>query len=355
MQVIVMCGGFGTRLRPLTYAVPKPMIPVANRPVLEYTIELLKIHRINDIIVNLHFKPEMIKNYFKDGKKWGVDITYSHERKPLGTAGGIKKIENLLKKETFLVMSGDGLTDINLTELIKFHKEKGGVVTIVLKEVSAKLEYGIAAVGKNSQITHFLEKPSWGEVFHGMNTGINTGIYVLEPEIFKYIPRNKELDFAKNLFPLLLRKKKKIFGYFTNDYWCDIGNLQQYRMSHRDILEGIIKVKIEGEWVSGRHRKGVGRCSKAWIDEGCEIDPSALISGPLIIGKNCRVKRNVRISGATVLGNNCFVDEGAVLYDCIIWDNGYIGKDVRIENCIIGKNARVIESISMFGGIVQIE
>ena len=343
MRAFVMAAGVGTRLRPLTYAVPKPMVPVANKPVFEYTIELLNAHGIKDIIVNLHFKPETIKNYFGDGTQWGVNITYSHEKKLMGTAGGTKKMEKFLKEETFLVMSGDGLTDINLTELMKFHKEKGGAVTIVLKEISARLEYGIAAVSKNSQITHFLEKPNWGEVFHGMSGGINTGIYMFEPEILKYIPPDKEFDYAKNLFPLLLAKKKKIFGYYTTDYWCDIGNLFQYRMSHKDILGRKVKVKIEGE-----HR------GEAWIGEGCEIDPSAFLSGPLIIGRNCRVKENVEIAGATVLGNNSFVDEGATLRDCIIWDNAYIGKGVRIENCIIGKNARVIESIAMFDGIVQL-
>jgi len=198
-------------------------------------------------------------------------------------------------------------------------------------------------VGRNGKISHFFQKPNWGEVFHGMSTGINTGIYVFEPEILKYIPGEKEFDFARNLFPLLLAKKKEIFGYYTTDYWCDIGDLFQYRMSHKDILERRVKVKIEGEY------RG-----QAWIGEGCEIDPLAFLSGPLIIGRKCRIKKNVEISGATVLGNNSFVDEGAILRDCIIWDNAYIGKGVSIENCIIGKNARVIESISMFDGIVQL-
>jgi len=349
-----MCGGIGTRLRPLTYTIPKPMVPVANKPVLEYTIELLRSHGIKDIIMNLHFKPKIIKNYFRNGEQWGVNITYSFERKPWGTAGGVKKAEDFFKKGTFLVMSGDGLANTNLTKLLKFHKQKAGIGTIVLKEVSARLEYGIAAVSKGGEISHFLEKPGWGEVFHGMAGGINTGIYVLEPEVLKYIPRNKEFDFAKNLFPLLLKKKKKIYGYYTTDYWCDIGNLLQYRMAHKDILEGKVRVKIGGtrRWV-GISGKFGGR-GQAWIGEGCEIDSSAFLSSPLIIGKNCRVKKNVKISGATVLGNNSFVDEGAILQDCIIWDDAYIGKGVRIKNCIIGKNARVIESISMFDGIVQL-
>jgi len=326
------------------------MVPVANKPVLEYTIELLRKHGIKDILINLHFKPQIIKDYFRDGRKWGVKITYSYEKKPLGTAGGAKKVERFLKNEPFLVMSGDGLTDINLTRLIKFHREKGGVATIVLKEVSARLEYGIAAVSGDSQIINFIEKPHWGEVFHGMSAGINTGIYVLEPEVFTFIPPSREFDFARDVFPLMLSKKKKIFGYYTTDYWCDIGNLIQYRASHRDILEKRVRVKIEGKRILTRDRTG-----EAWIAQGCKIDPTASLLGSIIIGKNCCIKRNVEISGATVVGNNSFIDEGAVLRDCIIWDNAYIGKGVHIEHCIIGKNARVIENISMFGGIVQIE
>lgn len=342
MRAFVMCAGLGTRLRPLTYTISKPMIPVANKPVLEYTIDLLSSHGIKDIIVNLHFKPEDIKAYFEDGRQWGTRITYSLEKKLMGTAGGIKKMESLLKDGTFLVMSGDGLTDIDITALMKFHRQKGGDVTIALKEIGTRLEYGIAAVNKNSRIARFLEKPNWGEVFHGMDTGINTGIYVFEPGILKHIPKDKEFDFAKNLFPLLMKKKKKIFGYYTKDYWCDIGNLIQYRMSHKDILEGRVKVKIDGA-----HR------GRKWIGEGCEIDPSAFLSGSIMVGKNCRIKANVEVSGATVIGNNSYVDEGAILKDCIIWDNAYIGKGVRIENCIIGKNARVTESISVFNGIVS--
>jgi mannose-1-phosphate guanylyltransferase / phosphomannomutase len=350
MRVFVMAAGIGTRLRPLTYVVPKPMVPVGNRPVMEYTIELLRKHGIKDIIVNLHFKPDFIKNYFGDGEKWGVNIDYSFEKKLMGTAGGIKKMEGLLRDDTFLVMSGDGLTDINLTKLIKYHKKKKGIMTIVLKGVNARLEYGLAAANKSSRIMKFIEKPGWKEVFHGAGAGINTGIYVFEPEIFKYITKGKEVDFAKNVFPALLKSREKIFGYYADEYWCDIGDLSQYRMAQRVILEGGVKARLEGEKISAlRLRKG-----KILVGKGCEVDPSSRLSGPILIGNYCKIKKNVEISGATILGNNSLADEGAILHNCIIWDNAYIGKGVRIQNCIIGNNASVVKSISMYDGIVQL-
>lgn len=350
MRVFVMAAGIGTRLRPLTYVIPKPMVPVANKPVMEYTIELLSSHGIKDIAVNLHFKPEFTKNYFSDGRRWGVNIAYSFERKLMGTAGGIKKMENFLKDDTFLVMSGDGLTDINLTKLVRYHKEKKGIATIVLKGVDTRLEYGMAAANKCNRIMKFIEKPGWKEVFHGSSAGINTGIYVFEPEIFKYIPLGEDVDFAKNVFPALLKDMKKIFGYYTDDYWCDIGNLSQYRMSQRDILEGKVKVRLEGREIFSHRRKN----GKIIVGTACEIDSSSRLFGPILIGNHCKIKRNVEISGATILGNNSFVDEGAILRNCIIWDNAYIGKNVRIENCIIGNNASVVKSISMYDGIVQL-
>lgn len=343
MKAFVMSAGIGTRLRPLTYVVPKPMISVANKPVLEHTLELLKSHRIKDVVINLHFKPEIIEEYFKSGSGKGVKITYSREQKLMGTAGGVKKMESVLKDGTFLIMSGDGLTNVDLTELIKFHRKKKGIATIVLQSIDTRLEYGLAAVGKTGIIDRFIEKPSWGEVFSGTNTGVNTGIYVFEPEVFKYMPRGREFDFAKELFPALMKNKKKIFAFFTDAYWCDIGNLSKYRQCQKDVLEGRAKVNIEGKF-----RRG------AYIGNGCDIDASVSFSGPAIIGNKCRIKADVEIGGCSVLGNNLFVDEGAVVNDCIIWDNVYIGKGVRIENCIIGKNARVIESISVSDGIIQV-
>ena len=340
-----MCAGIGTRLRPLTYTVPKPMVPVANRPVLEYTLELLAGHGIRDIVVNLHFKPEQILGYFGDGSQYGINLKYSVEKKLMGTAGGVKRKEKLFKDDAFLVMSGDGLTDINLTDLLEFHKRSGSEVTMVLKEVNAKLEYGLAATDRKSRVTRFLEKPKWEECFvSDKSTGINTGIYVLEPGILEFIPPGKEFDFAKDLFPILLRKKKKITAYFTDSYWCDIGNIQQYKMSHRDILGGKVRVRLAGE------RRG-----QNWVGRGCEIDHSVKLSGPLMIGRRCRIKAGAEICGATVVGNHSFIGKGAIVKNSIIWENAYIGKGVRIENCIIGRNARVTESISVFDGIVQLD
>jgi len=342
MYAFVMSAGLGTRLRPLTYTIPKPMVPVANKPALEHTLVLLKKYGIEDIIINVHFMPEFIQDYFEDGSRWGVRIIYSHEKKLLGTAGGVKKAEEYLKNGTFLIMSGDGLTNIDLKKLISFHKNKKSAVTMALKPVSSRIEYGLTETNKKGRIMRFLEKPTWAETFKGVPVGINTGIYVLESWVLDYMPVGKEFDFAKNVFPLLLGDGKKIFGHYTDEYWCDIGNMTQYREAHNAILEGRASVKIEGR------KKG-----KIWMGSCCKIHPSARFGGSAIIGNNCNIKAKTEISGLTVIGNNLFVDEGAVIKNCIIWDDVHIGKGVRAENCIIAKGTRMKEKISVYDGIIQ--
>lgn len=329
MYAFVMSAGLGTRLRPLTYAIPKPMVPVANKPVLEHTIVLLREHGVKDIIINTYLMPELITGYFGDGSKWGVRIIFLHENKLMGTAGGVKRAEKYLNKETFLVMSGDGLLNVNLNKLINFHRKTKSVATMALKTVSSRIEYGLAATRKDGRIFNFLEKPGWDQAFKDVPVGINTGIYVFEPYVLKLIPEGKEYDFAKNVFPKLLKSGKKISGYYTDEYWCDIGNMTQYREAHNAILEGRASVKIEGKKQGG-----------VWIGNYCKVDPTVRMQGPIIIGDKCRIKAKAEISGPAVLGNNLFIDEGAIIKNCIIWDDAYIGKGVRVQNCIIAKGDR---------------
>lgn len=219
MKTIIMAGGEGSRLRPVTCGRPKPMVPVANRPVMFHIIELLKRHGLVDIGVTLQYKPEFIRDYFGNGGKYGVNIQYFTEEAPLGTAGSVKNARAFLD-HTFLVISGDALTDLDLSRAVDFHRRQGAMATLVLTQVSCPLEYGVVITEPDGTITRFLEKPAWGEVF---SDTVNTGIYVLEPEVLEYIPHGQTFDFSKELFPLLLREKKPLFGVILPGYWCDIG------------------------------------------------------------------------------------------------------------------------------------
>src|SRR5215210_7026056 len=222
MKAVVMAGGKGTRLRPLTSDQPKPMIPIVNVPCMEHIVRLLERHGFTDIVVTLQFMPEEIQDYFGDGSDWGMNIRYSVEDAPAGTAGSIKLAEEYLKGERILVISGDALTDADLSRVVEFHEEKGAEATMVLKSVENPLDFGIVITEEDGRLSPFLEKPAWGQVF---SDTVNTGIYVLEPSVLTEIPSEEEYDFAKELFPKLLEAGRPLYGYVAEDYWQDIGTL----------------------------------------------------------------------------------------------------------------------------------
>lgn len=338
MKAMVMAAGVGTRLRPLTHFIPKPMIPIVNKPVLEHTLELLRKHGFDEVVINLHSYPEMIRKYFGEGQNCGIKIHYSQEKTLLGTAGGVKRAEKYFNN-TFVVMSGDGLTDVDLTRVLEFHRKKKSLASMVLKKVDARFDYGVTLIDQYSRIEKFIEKPAWSDVF--ANT-VNTGIYVFEPEIFKYIPKNKIFDFGHDVWPLLLFRKQPIFGFEMNSYWCDIGNLQEYKRAEKNALEGAVKVKIPGK-VKNKN---------IWVGENTFIHPQVRITGPVVIGSNCQIEKGVTINSFTTIGNNNIIEEGAVLSDCILWAGVQVAKGVQLRNCVIGNQARISENISVFEGSV---
>lgn len=338
MKAFVMAAGAGTRLRPLTYAIPKPMVPVVNKPVIEHTLENLKRHGIYQVVLNLHHYPEMIKDYFGKGEDNDLRIRYSLEKKLMGTAGGVKKMEKFFDS-TFVVMSGDGLTDIDLTKAIKFHKQKKALGTMVLKAVDTKFEYGVTLINTRGRIKKFIEKPRWSDVF--ANT-VNTGIYIFEPEIFSYMPENEFYDFGLQLWPQLLKDKKPIFGYVMEEYWTDVGNLTEYRHGVRDALDGKVRIRIPGEQI----KPGV------WVGRNTRIDPSATLVGPCVIGERCVIGKNATIDEYTTLADRCTVCQGARIKNSILWGNVEVAKNVHLDNCIIGFGAKVSKDISVFEGTV---
>ncbi len=333
-----MSAGIGTRLRPLTYSIPKPMFPIANKPVLEHVLDLLRKHNITEVVINLHAHRGMIRDYFGNGSRLGMKINYSEEKKLMGTAGGVKKVEHFFD-DTFLVMSGDGLTNVNLTNVINFHRKRRAFGTMVLKRVDTRFEYGITLTKRGGRIKEFIEKPTWSSVFS--NT-VNVGIYVFEPEVFSYIPKAKFCDFARDVWPKLLQRNERIFGYETEGYWCDIGNLLEYRRAQNDALAGKIELDIPGE------RKG----RNIWIGKGAQIAPSVKIRGSCVIGENCRLNKKVSIEGFNTIGNNSIIGEGVGLRNCILWNGVHVRKNVELANCIIGNNAEISTNISVYEGSV---
>ncbi len=334
MKAVIMAGGEGTRLRPLTCNRPKPMVPIANKPVMEHIIELLKIHKFDEVAVTLQYMPEQIKDYFGDGREFGISMRYYIEHTPLGTAGSVKNAEDFLD-ETFIVISGDAITDIDLQEAINFHFSKKSIATLVLKKVDIPLEYGVVVTDSEGRITRFVEKPSWGEVF---SDTVNTGIYILSPEVLGYFKRNEMFDFSKDLFPILLKEKRPIYGFVTEDYWCDIGDLNAYSQVHQDILDSKIKLNIQEKQL----KDGV------WVGEGVEIENGVIIEKPCIIGSYTRVKKGALIGSHTIIGEHNTIEERSSLKRNIIWKNCIIGKDVQLRGSIICNKVHLKEGCAVF-------
>lgn len=337
MKAVVMAGGEGTRLRPLTCNLPKPMVPVMDKPVMEYSLHLLKKYGIQEVAVTLQYLPNAISGYFGSGHEWDMNIRYFLEDTPLGTAGSVKNAQEFLD-ETFIVISGDALTDFPLDQAIEFHQSRKALVTLVLTRVESPLEYGLVLTDKQGRITRFLEKPSWGEVF---SDTVNTGIYILEPEVLEYIPPGLQYDFSRDLFPRLLSEKQPMYACVLDGYWCDIGNCLQYRQVHIDILQGKVNIDLEGE------RRG-----EQIIGTGTHISPRARLEGPLYIGEGCEIEAGARIQGFTVLSRGTTVESRASLKRAVVWSGACIGQASEIRGAIIGKGARIKEKCSVFENAV---
>lgn len=336
VKAFILAAGAGTRLRPLTYEIPKPMVPLVNKPVIEHTIEILKKHNINSIVMNLHTLPEMIKKYFGNGIDFGVDINYSMEENLLGTAGGLKKCKKFFDS-TFVVMSGDGLSDINLTSAIEFHKKKKSLATMVVKKITTQFSYGITLTDRFNKIINFIEKPTWGSVF---SDTVNTGIYIFEPEIFRYIP-DGFYDFGHDLWPKLLKLKKPIYAYLMNEYWTDIGNIIEYKNATRDILDGKVNVG------AFKYRLKETECK---MGKSCCIDKTVKFIGKSVIGNNCKIGKNVVVDNGTVIGNNVVIKDNSIVKDSILWDNVVVGSSAKLYSSII--NINVPNKLSVYNGIL---
>ncbi len=339
MRAVLMAGGSGTRLRPLTYDLPKPMVPILNRPIAHHIVELLKRHDITEIITTLHFLPGVLQEYFQNGQDFGVQITYEVEDEhPLGTAGCVKNCAELLT-DTFVVISGDSLTDFDLSAAIAFHREKQSKATLILTRVPDPTEFGVVIIDDDQRIYRFLEKPSTSEVF---SDTANTGVYILEPEVLDYLPEGKESDFSNDLFPRLLAEGEPIYGYVADGYWCDVGNLESYRQAQYDCLAGAMVTEAAYE----QRRTGV------WVGKDTYIDDTARIEAPVLIGDNCRIGPRVVISAHSVIGDNVTVGADATLSRPIIWNGVRVGEEASLEACIVARGAHIERRAHVLEGVV---
>jgi mannose-1-phosphate guanylyltransferase/phosphomannomutase len=339
MKAVVMAGGEGTRLRPLTSNQPKPMVPIVGKPCMEHIIELLREHGFDDIIVTVAFLPQAIRSYFGVGESLGVNIEYSVEESPLGTAGSVRLASDKLD-DTFLVISGDALCDFDLTRLVKFHHKRGAAVTIGLKSVENPLEFGIVVTDEEGRIERFLEKPSWGQVF---SDTINTGVYVLEPAVLEHVPEDRPFDFSKELFPLLLEMGRPLYGLPMDGYWQDIGNLDQYRQANFDALDEQVKLTIPGIRLRGN----------VWLGEGVELEDLDEVEGPALISNYCRIASDAHVGPYSVLSASVTLRERARAVRSVIDGSTHVGRGALVEGAIVGRacdiraHARLQEGVAL--------
>lgn len=340
MQAIILAGGKGTRLRPLTYNIAKPLIKLVNKPVLQYQIELLKKYGIKKIILCLNYKPEEIEEYFGDGKWLGVDIQYVLEDKPLGTGGAIKNAEIALLDETIVVLNGDILTDFEMGKIIKFHQSKKADITITLTPVDNPTLYGLVVTNDRGEVLQFLEKPNWDQIV--ANT-INAGIYIMEKNILKYIPSGGEYSLEREFFPYLLGMQAKFYGISLSSYWIDIGTPKKYQTASFDILEGRVNLPTPGKKIYG----GI------YIEEEVNIHPSAQLSGFVYLGKGTKIEKDVVITGPSIIEDNCTILSGTKINSAIIGEGTVIDENAKIHGCIIGRNCQVEKGgCIMLGNVV---
>ncbi|MCW2600652.1 MAG: Nucleotidyl transferase [Frankiales bacterium] len=334
-----MAGGEGTRLRPMTANQPKPLLPVVNKPIMEHVLRLLKRHGFDETVVTVQFLASLVRTYFGDGDELGMHLSYATEETPLGTAGSVKNAEDALRDDSFVVISGDALTDIDLGQVVRAHKERGALVTVCLTRVPDPLEFGIVITDEEDRIERFLEKPTWGQVF---SDTVNTGIYVMEPEVFKHVAAGEAVDWSGDVFPALLEMGAPVYGYVADGYWEDVGTHESYLKVQADVLNRQVEVEIDGFEVS----PGV------WFGEGADVDPDAIIKGPVCVGDYAKVEAGAELREFTVLGDNVVVKGGAFLHRAVVHDNAFVGPQANLRGCVIGKNTDVMRAARVEEGAV---
>jgi mannose-1-phosphate guanylyltransferase / phosphomannomutase len=344
MKAVVMAGGFGTRIQPLTNSRPKPMLPIVNRPMMEHTMMTLKDLGITDFIVLLYFKPDIIRDYFKDGSDFGINITYVQPDDDYGTAGAVKLAEELIGDDNFIIISGDLVTDFDFQAIFDYHRQKQSKLTITLTSVENPLEFGVVIANEQGRIEKFLEKPSWGEVF---SDTINTGIYIIEPEILDYIPNNENFDFAKDLFPLLMREGIPLMAGHAEGYWRDVGNPESYRDVYEDILTGRVAVRMPS--VSRSYPDGI-----LYSNVPVELDRSIEIIGTVVLGDDVSIEKGTKLNNV-VIGDGCRIDRNSKIRNSVLWEHVTVGKNAVFDGCVICNDNIIGKNVTAKAGLILAE
>lgn len=346
-KAIVMAGGQGSRLRPLTLTRPKPMLPVANRPVLAHILEWLRGHGFSEVLMTLHYRAEEIRRAFGDGRSLGLRITYRVEEQPLGTAGAVKEAEDWIGREPFLIASGDALTDMDLAALRQRHLESGAWATLGLKRVPDPAEYGVVGLDGRGRVARFQEKPGPGRAFSNL---ANTGVYCVDPQLLQRVPRGRAYDWSRDVFPPLLAEGLPLFGHELDGYWCDIGSMNDYRRGQRDALAGNVRVGLPGTVV----RPGTASVATASARGGPQVwvAPEAVVEGPALLGAGCRIERGARVLAGSILGERTIVRAGACVENAVLGTACEVGPRAVVRDCVVGARARIEAGCSIAEGAV---
>jgi len=338
LKAVILIGGEGTRLRPLTYYTPKAMVPVLNRPFLEHTIAYLKKYQVKGLIMTVSYQPEAIQDYFGDGSNLGVKLTYTIENNPLGTAGAVKNAEQYLNN-TFAVLNGDIFTNLDIADMLALHQRKRAKATIALTWVDDPCAFGVVETDSDGRVRRFVEKPGPDQI---TTNWINAGIYILEPEVLKHVPANSHYMFERGLFPLLLELGEPVYGYPFSGYWVDMGTPEKYRCLNCDLLLS----EAQSALIDSLSRDGI-RCEKDVI-----IHPSAEITGPVVIDSGCKIGQRAHIEGPVVIGPDCYIGDDASIEESVLWRGVNIGRGAVIKQCIIGSNTRINDNEQAINRVV---
>jgi len=322
VKAVILVGGEGTRLRPLTFTTVKAMVPVLNKPFIEYVFRYLRNHNIQEIILALGYKPDCITDYFGDASQLGTKLFYSVETEPLGTAGAVKNAEQYID-DTLFVLNGDIFTDLNLTDMLKYHKDKAAKVTIALTPVEDPTRFGVVETDNNQRVLRFVEKPKRDQVKSNM---INAGVYIIESQVLKHIPKGKFFMFERDVFPPLLAEGEPVFSYATDAYWIDTGTPEQYLQLNSDLMSGkSIHVSFTPEEIR--------------INEEASVHPQAKLTGPILIDRGCTIGKGVQIKGPVVMGESCTIKDNAMIDNSILWQNVTVGEQAILKDCIVASDS----------------
>jgi NDP-sugar pyrophosphorylase family protein len=332
VKAMVMAAGLGTRLRPLTDFLPKPMVPIANRPVLHHLLNLLARHDITEVGINIHAFPALLRAYFGDGSALGLSIRWSEEETLLGTAGGTKRLQDYWGREPILVTSGDGLHDVDVTALIGHHRRTGSLATLAVKPVPDPSAYGVVIVDRDTRVRGFQEKPNRDEARSDL---ASCGVYVVEPELLDRIPKDTPYDFGQDVWPALVNAGEPVYAFVTMAYWNDVGGLDELRNSILDAVSGHVRIEIPGSEIA----PGI------WAEEGCRIDPSASVEGPVVLGRNVAIEADANVRGPAALGADSRVGKGAAIRSAALLPGSVVPDEGIAIAGIFGDASNLAESI----------